>query len=192
MTTAQEKYCERNLIAAYVDGELDADLSQRLEEHLPGCAPCRAELQAHRLFVCELDAAFTDNVEIPVPADFSRMVAARATSDMRGVRTGSEHRKALGICMVLALIGFALLGATARETVFLIAGKFVTTVAGLAGFAATAIYDTVAGLAVIFRVLSRKAIIESGSLGPVVVLLAVAILLLTRLLSKYHRTSATE
>lgn len=192
MTTVQEKYCERNLIAAYVDGELDADLSQRLEEHLPGCAPCRAELQAHRLFVCELDAAFTDNVDIPVPADFSRLVAARATSDMRGVRTGSEHRKALGICMVLALIGFALLGATARETVFLIAGKFVTTVAGLVGFAATAIYDTVAGLAVIFRVLSRKAIIESGSLGPVVVLLAVAILLLTRLLSKYHRTSATE
>lgn len=192
MSTAQEKYCERNLIAAYVDGELDEDLSQRLEEHFPGCPPCRAELQAHRLFVCELDAAFTGNVDIPVPADFSRMVAARATSDMRGVRTSSEHRKALGICMILALIGFALLGATAREAVFLIAEKFVTTVAGLIGFAATAIYDTVAGLAVIFRVLSRKAIIESGSLGPVVVLLAVAILLLTRLLSKYHRTSVTE
>ena len=192
MTTAQEKYCERNLIAAYVDGELDEDLTQRVEEHLQGCASCRAELQAHRLFVCELDAAFTDNADIPVPADFSRMVAARATSDMRGVRTRAEHRKALGICMILALIGFALLGATARETVFLIAEKFITTVAGLAGFAATAVYDVIAGLAVIFRVLSRKVIIESGSLGPLVVLLAVAILLLTRLLSKYHRTSATE
>jgi len=192
MTTAQEKYCERNLIAAFVDGELDEDLSQRVEEHLQGCAPCRAELQAHRLFVCELDAALTDSVEIPVPADFSRMVAVRATSDMRGVRTRAEHRKALGICMILALIGFALLGATARETVFLIAEKFVATVAGLAGFAATAIYDTVAGLAIIFRVLSRKVVIESGSLGPVVVLLAVAILLLSRMLSNYHRKSATE
>ena len=192
MTTAQEKYCERNLIAAYVDGELDEDLTQRVDEHLQGCALCRSELQAHRLFVCELDAALTDSVDIPVPADFSRMVAARATSDMRGVRTRAEHRKALGICMLLALIGFALLGATARETVVLIVEKFVTTVAGLVGFAATAVYDAVAGLAVIFRVLSRKAIIESGSLGPVVVLLAVAILLLTRLLSKYHRTSATE
>lgn len=192
MTTAQEKYCERNLIAAYVDGELDEDLTQRVEEHLQGCAQCRAELQAHRLFVCELDAVLTDTPEIPVPADFSRVVAARATSDMRGVRTHAEHRKALGICMILALIGFALLGATARETVFLIGEKFVATVAGLVGFAATAIYDTVAGLAVIFRVLSRKVIIETGSLGPVVVLLAVAILLLTRLLSKYHRKSATE
>lgn len=192
MTTAQEKYCERNLIAAYVDGELDEDLTQRVEDHLQGCAPCRAELQAHRMFVCELDAALTDSVEIPVPADFSRMVAVRATSDMRGVRTHAEHRKALGICMILALIGFALLGATARETVFLIAEKFVTTVAGLAGFLATVVYDTVAGLAVIFRVLSRKVVIESGSLGPVVVLIAVAILLLSRLLSNYHRKSATE
>lgn len=192
MATALEKYCERNLIAAYVDGELDEELSQRVEEHFQSCASCRSELQAHRMFVCELDAAFTSSADIPVPPDFSRMVAARATSDMSGVRTRAEHRKALGICMVLALIGFALLGATARETIFLIAGKFVTTVAGLAAFAATAVYDMIAGLAVIFRVLSRKVIIESGSLGPMVVLLAVAILLLTRLLSKYHRTSATE
>lgn len=192
MTTAQEKFCERNLIAAYIDGELDEDLTLSFEEHLQSCAPCRAELRAHRLFVCELDAALTESAEIPVPADFSRMVAARAASDMRGVRTRAEHRKALGICMILALIGFALLGATARETIFVIAEKFVTTVAGIAGFAATAIYDTVAGLAVIFRVLSRKIIIESGSLGPVLVLLAVAIFLLSRLLSKYHRTSATE
>jgi hypothetical protein len=74
----------------------------------------------------------------------------------------------------------------------LVAGRSVTTVIGLVGFAATAIYETVAGLAVIFRVLSRKIIVESGSLGPMIVVLAVAILLLTRLLSKYHRTSATE
>ena len=111
---------------------------------------------------------------------------------MRGVRTRSENRKALGICMILALGGFALLGATARDAIFVIAGKFVSTVFGVAGFISTAVYDTVAGLAVIFRVLSRKIIIESGSLGPVLVLLAVAILILSRLIHNYHRTSATE
>lgn len=191
MTTAQEQFCESTLIAAYVDGELDGDVESRFEEHLQNCEPCRVELRLHRLFICELDASLTED-EIPVPRDFSRIIATRATTDMRGVRTRAEHRKAFGICIILALIGFALLGATARETVFLIAEKFVTTVAGLVGFAATAVYDTVAGLAVIFRVLSRKIIVESGSLGPVVVLLAAAILLLSRLLSKYHRTSATE
>ena len=191
MTTAQEKFCESNLIAAYVDGELDRDLAQRFEEHLQTCEPCRVELRLHRLFICELDATLTET-EMPMPRDFSRIIATRASTDMRGVRTGAENRKALGICMILALIGFALLGATARETIFLVAGRFVTTVIGLVGFAATAIYETVAGLAVVFRVLSRKIIVESGSLGPMIVVLAVAIVLLTRLLSKYHRTSATE
>ena len=190
--TGQEKICERNLIAAYVDGELDENLTLLFEEHMEGCEPCRAELRAHRLFVCELDAALTDSGAIPVPHEFSRMVAARASSDMRGVRTRSEHRKALGISIILAIIAFALLGAAARDSVFLVAEKFIATCFSVAGFVSTAVYDIVAGLAVIFRVLSRKIIVESGSLGPVLVLLAVAILILSRLISNYHRTSATE
>ena len=192
LTTRQEKICERNLIAAYVDGELEAEITALFEEHVESCAPCRSELRAHRLFVCELDAALTETGEIPVPAEFSRMVAARASSDMRGVRTRSENRKALGICLILALGGFALLGATARDAIFMIAEKFVSTFLGVAGFISTAVYDTVAGLAVISRVLSRKIVIESGSLGPVLVLLAVAIFILSRLIHNYHRTSATE
>ena len=192
MTTDQEKICERNLIAAYVDGELEPEVTLLFEDHVQECASCRAELRAHRLFVCELDAALIDNAEIPVPADFSRMIAARARSDMSGVRTHSEHRKALGICVILALAGFALLGATARDAVFMVAEKFISTFIGVAGFVSIAVYDTVAGLAVIFRVLSRKIIIESGSLGPLLVLLAVAILVLSRLISNYHRSSATE
>lgn len=192
VTTRQEKICERNLIAAYVDGELEADVTVLFEDHVESCAPCRAELRAHRLFVCELDAALTDTGEIPVPAEFSRMVAARASSDMSGVRTGSENRKALSICLILALGGFALVGATARDAIFAVGAKFLSTSLGIVGFVSTAVYDTVAGLAVIFRVLSRKIIFESGSLGPVLVLLAVAIFILSRLIHNYHRTSATE
>ena len=190
--TAQEKICERNLIAAYVDGELDENVTMLFEDHLESCAPCRAELRAHRLFVCELDAALTDSGAIPVPAEFSRMVAARASTDMRGVRTRSEHRKALAISIILALGAFALLGATARDSVFRVAEKFIATCFSVAGLVSTAVYETIAGLAVIFRVLSRKVIVESGSLGPVLVLLAVGILILSRLISHYHRTGATE
>jgi anti-sigma factor RsiW len=192
MAKSQEKICERNLFAAYVDGELDTDLTLLFEDHIESCEVCRIELRAHRLFVCELEAAMLDSAEIPVPADFSRMVAARAASDMSGVRTHAEHRKALTICFVLALVGFALLGAAARNTVFTVVERFVGTVFSVIGFVATALYDTVAGFVVIFRVVSKKVIIESGSLGPLVVLLAVAILVLSRLISNYHRTSATE
>lgn len=191
-TTTTEKICERNLVGAYVDGELDADLTLLFEDHLKSCADCRFELRAHRLFVCELDAALTGAGEIPVPRDFSRIIAMRATTDMRGVRTRSEHRKALTICIILALAGFALLGATARDAVFIIVQKFVTTVLGVAGFAATAVYDIAAGLVVIFRVVSRKFIIETGSLWPMLVLLAFGVLILSRLISHYHRSGATE
>ena len=100
--------------------------------------------------------------------------------------------KLWAFALILALGGFALLGATARDAIFMIAEKFVSTFFGVAGFISTAVYDTVAGLAVISRVLSRKIIIESGSLGPVLVLLAVAIFILSRLIHNYHRTSATE
>lgn len=189
---AHENICERNLIAAYIDGELETDATLLFEDHLQNCAPCRVELRAHRLFICELDAALTDSADIEVPANFSRMIAARATSDMSGVRTRTENRKALGICVILGLTGFALLGASASGAIFVVAEKFVTTGLGIIGFLATAVYDTIAGLAVIFRVLSRKIIIESGSLVPVLLLLAFAILILSRLISNYHRTGATE
>lgn len=191
-TGDQKGICERDLFAAYVDGELDAATTLLFEQHVEACGRCRAELQAHRLFVCELEAALTDKVEIPVPVDFSRLVAARATTDMRGVRTGSENRKALGICMVLALGGFALLGAAARDSVFAIGEGFVATALSVAGFVSNVVYDTGAAVAVIFGVMSRKLIVETGSLGPLVVLLVIAVLTLSRLISNYHRTSATE
>jgi predicted anti-sigma-YlaC factor YlaD len=190
--SALEKICERNLIAAYVDGELDADVTLFFEDHLDDCAPCRAELRAHRLFVCELDAAMTEPAEIPVPADFSRVVAVRATSDMRGVRTPSENRKAIAICMILALGGFALIGATARDTIFFIGGKLFGKVFAVVGFVASTVYDAVASLVVIVRVLSRKIIVETGSLWPMLALLAFGVLILSRMISNYHRTGATE
>jgi len=189
--TAQEKICEQNLIGAYVDGELDADLTLRLEEHLQDCADCQFELRAHRLFVCELDATLANKSGgIPVPADFSRRIAARAASDMSGVRTRSENRKALAICMILALSGLALLGATTRSAVFVVVGKFVTKIFSLVEFMVTAVYDAVVGLIVVVKVLSGK--VQSGSSGPLLVLLAIAVLVLSRLLSHYNRTGATE
>jgi anti-sigma factor RsiW len=191
-TTATEKICDRNLVGAYVDGELDPDLTILFEDHVESCADCRFELRAHRFFVCQLDAAMADSGQIPVPADFSRMVAARATTDMRGVRTRSEHRKALTICLVLALAGFALLGATALNAGFRIAEKFVATAFGLSSFVASAVYDTTAGFVVISRVVSRKFIIETGSLWPMLVLLGCGVLILSRLISNYHRSGATE
>ncbi len=191
MTRVEQKICQRNLIAAYVDGELSEVASAIFEQHVAECTECRSELRAHRLFVCELDAVMTDKVELPVPDNFSKVIAIRASSDLRGVRSGAEHRKAIVICVILALTGFGLLGATARDSVFALIGKFLTSVFGVAGFVSNAVYDAVAGLVVIFRVLGHKIVVESGSLGVLLVVLAAAILILSRLISNYHRTGAT-
>ena len=188
----QKAICEMDLCASYVDGELAATETVLFEQHLESCADCHAELQAHRLFVCELDAAMTDGVEISMPAGFSKMVAARATTDMRGVRTRRENRRALAICLVLALGGFALLGASARDAVLAIGGKFIAASVSIGEFLSSVVYDAGATVAVVFGVLSRKVIVETGSLVPVLILLVVAILILTRLISGYHRTGATE
>ena len=192
MTRVEQKICHKNVIAAYVDGELSEVTTAIFEQHIEDCVECRAELRAHRLFVCELDAVMTDKVEIPVPDNFSKVIAVRASSDLRGVRSRAEHRKAIVICVILALTGFGLLGATARDSVFVLIGKFLTSVFSLAGFVWSLVYDAVAGVVVISRVLGRKLIVESGSFGVVLLVLAVAILILSRLISNYHRTGATE
>jgi hypothetical protein len=184
--------CAANYVAAYLDGELDHNAEVLFERHLAECACCREELRAQQLFVCELDAALTDRFEIDVPRDFSRRVAAHATSDMSGVRSISEHKKALGICLLLALGGFALVGATARESLLLVGRKVVGIALGLGSFVWTTIYDAGVSLAVILRVVSRKVVVESGSSMYLLVAFAFAVFLLSRLILKYHRTGAAD
>lgn len=192
MTRIDQKICHKNVIAAYVDGELSDVATAIFEQHVKECVGCRSELRAHRLFVCELDAVMSDKVEIPAPDNFSKVIAVRAISDLRGVRSRTEHRKAIVICVVLALTGFGLLGATARDSVLALIGEFLTSVFSLGAFVSGVVYDAVAGLVVISRVLSRKLGVESGSIGMLLVVLAAGILILSRLISNYHRTGATE
>ena len=192
MTKGQQKICQKNLIAAYVDGELSDVAAAIFEQHVEDCVECRTELRAHRVFVCELDAALTNSPDIPVPEDFSKVIAVRASSDMRGVRSSSEHRKAMVICMVLALSGFGLLNATARENVLVVLGRFVRAVIGVGSFVLNSAYDGLAGFLVISRMLGRKLVSETASFGVVLVVLAVAVFILSRLISDYHRTGATE
>src|ERR1043165_7245990 len=97
MTKVQQKICQKNLIAACVGGALSDVATAIFDQHVEDCTECRNELRAHRVFVCELDAALTGEVDMPVPADFSKVIATRARSDMRGVRSAAEHRKAIEI-----------------------------------------------------------------------------------------------
>jgi hypothetical protein len=76
--------------------------------------------------------------------------------------------------------------------VLALTGSFINSIIGLAGFVSNVIYDAVSGLVVISRVLGHKIVVGSGSLVLLVVL-AAAVFVLSRLISDYHhRTGATE
>src|SRR5262245_16499783 len=189
--TLKEISCDTNLIAAYIDGELEASKRVAVDRHLDDCDHCRQDLRMHRMFVCELDSVLTQS-DVAVPVDFSRQVAARATSDLRGIRSASENKKALAFCIVLALAALTLLTDASRLTAMRTGRQALRAIIGTVGLLLSAIYDMVASVTVVSRVLSRKLILESNALGLMLVLFSLAIRLLSRMIVRYHRTGAVE
>jgi hypothetical protein len=97
-------------LVAYVDGELHADISARVAEHLTGCLPCRRELDE----VKAADRLLTDVSRIVPSPDFTdrmqqRLAAAtdgaggggRAWSPGWGVALAAAAAVALGLVSVL-------------------------------------------------------------------------------------------
>ncbi|MCA1601138.1 MAG: zf-HC2 domain-containing protein [Acidobacteria bacterium] len=179
--------CQGEQIAAYLDGELDASAGALFEQHLLECRVCNAELNAQRIFMRELDATLTLSPDLSVPRNFAQIVAARAESDMRGVRDGSEHRRAFRFCLILALASFAMLGAAASKAVFFSGRTVANQIVGIFGLLWTTLYDAAVGLTVIWRVISGGLIPESPFAGLAALLLALGVVLLSLLISSYHR-----
>lgn len=185
--------CETENIAAYIEGDLEPALQSVLEDHLKECIRCAGELRAQRLFMCELDSALASPFDLAVPANFAQVVAVNAKSDMRGMRDGAEHARALRYCLILGLAAFALLGFASSKAVLLGVGLFAGKVFGMLGLFAEAIFNAAAGFAVVSRVVSRGLISDSGFAGFAGLLLVVlAIAVLSRLIARYHRTRLIE
>jgi anti-sigma factor RsiW len=185
--------CETENIAAYIEGDLDPSLHSVLEEHLKECGHCARELRAQRLFMCELDSALASPFDLDVPANFARVVAVHAKSDMRGMRDKTEHARALRFCIVLGLAAFALLGFTSSKSVVLNVRAFAGKMFGVLGFVGETIFNAAAGFTVVSRVVSRGLVSDSRLAGFAGLLLVVfAIVVLSRLIARYHRTRLIE
>ncbi|MGH9875349.1 MAG: anti-sigma factor family protein [Pyrinomonadaceae bacterium] len=185
--------CETENIAAYIEGDLEPALQTALEEHLKECAHCASELRAQQLFMCELDSALASPFDLDVPANFAQVVAVHAKSDMRGMRNASERARALRFCIILGLTAFALLGVASSKAVILSIRSFAGKVFGVFGFFVEAIFNAAAGFAVVSRVVSRGLISDSRLAGLAGLLLVVlGIVVLSRLITRYHRTRLIE
>ena len=78
--------CRSEEIAAYLDGELEDSLLVRLEQHFEDCSQCAAEVREQQRLLHELNFALMDEPAIELPKNFAQVVAARAQSDMSGMR----------------------------------------------------------------------------------------------------------
>lgn len=183
---ASKDNCRAELVAAYIDGDLEPAARNDFEQHLRECESCEGELRSQRLFMCELDSTFAQAWDLPVPRDFARIVAVQAESDMSGARTGAEHKKALRFCLILALASFALLGVAASKAVLVSGQMIANKVLGIVGLLGRSSYDAGVGLAVILRVAGRALLPDAFSVLVSLILL-LAVLLLSLLISSYHR-----
>ncbi|HEV2913041.1 MAG TPA: zf-HC2 domain-containing protein [Pyrinomonadaceae bacterium] len=183
---------ESEEIAAYLDGELAVADCSAFELHVKECSSCAGQLREQKRLLCALDFALSEERALPMPANFARVVAAHAQSDMSGVRARAENRRALWLCASLAAVSALLIGGAALSGSALVPLRAIAKpAAAVIGFFAHMLYNAGAGLVVISRVGSHL-FFESRPLGLVGSLLLVAALaLLPRLIISYHRARIT-
>ena len=177
-------------IGAYLDGQLDSHALTQFEAHLDACRTCRTELNAQRQFLCELDSALSTRNELELPPNFARVVSARAVSDMSGVRSGGERRRALLVCLTLAITAFTLLGATSGRSVLLSVRMLLSKVMGILTFVWSTLHDAFVGLTIVLRVVVRVFQPQSTITSVLALMvLALAVVSLSQLIISYHRRS---
>ncbi|HEV7375342.1 MAG TPA: zf-HC2 domain-containing protein [Pyrinomonadaceae bacterium] len=192
--TPNKSICGSEEIVAYLDGELEPEVRARLEAHLAECAPCVAELEMQQRLLRELDFALSDDEGVLMPKNFAQIVAARAQSDLSGVRERHERRRAFRLCVLLGSVAVALTGGAAvSESVFAPLRAIWRVGAALLNFLGHALYDMGASVAVISRGVGGHLLFESRPLGLLVLFLFVsALYMLRRLIAGYHRTRIVE
>lgn len=193
MNDFSKNTCQLEDVAAYLDGELNDAGVNRFEDHLRSCADCAAELLAQRQLLCTLDVAFNATRSFQLPQDFTRIVTARAESDLSGMRNKHERRRALKLCAVLALVSFALLGAAARTVVFEPLRSFFRIAGSLLQLVWQATSEAVVSATVLARVIVRAVLpAQNGLVLLILVAFLISVSVLPFLLVKYHRAQTIE
>lgn len=185
--------CQLEDVAAYLDGELAGAALDRFEHHAKICQTCATELRAQRQLLCTLDVAFSDSRSFDLPNNFTRVVTARAENDLSAMRNGRERKRALQLCVLLALVAFALLGAATRTIVIDPVRSFFRVARVLFDFLWQAVSDAVATLAVLSRVV-RSAVLDTqpGSRLLLVLAFLLSLSCLSLLIVRYRRAQIVE
>ncbi len=116
--------CEsyKELLSAYVDGELEDELKRALEEHITQCEQCERELKRIKLLI-----EAVKNLPCPqAPSDFLLKLRARISTEpapylsrwQGAMRWLSAHPAYLGVMMAMIFLGAFILGRYTPEIHF--------------------------------------------------------------------------
>lgn len=187
-TDNMEHMCPREEIFAYIDRELSPIEEFDLESHLTSCKTCKDEVNAQKKVSNSLEIILDEEMKnIILPENFSKLVAAKAESNVSGMRQRKEILRAIVICGVLLL--FLIVGFGSKVTPIIPEfWEFTNQIASVAGFAFHLVYEALVCAALILRSLTHKLVFGSVvSLILVVMVFAVASVSLSRLVSRYNR-----
>jgi anti-sigma factor RsiW len=192
MNDAQDK-CQLEEVAAYLDGELDALALVNFEAHIEQCSACATELRTQRQLLCTLEVAFNQTRGFDLPSNFARVVTVRAENDLAGMRNGRERKRAVQLCVLLAVISFGLLGAAARSIVFDPLRSFLRTVRVLSDLAWQAVSGAASAAGVVARVTGRAMLdAQPASRFLLIFAFVLSVFCLSFLIVRYRRAQIIE
>lgn len=182
-----KEVCPREEIAAYIDGEISPRRELELEMHFAVCASCVSELNVQKKLLCALDSALLPEKEVPLPADFTKVIVTRAESNVSGLRRPQERRNALFICAALFLPLLIAFGAE-TETVLTTFRQFGEQILAVGGLIFHLIYDITVGIAVILRSLTNQFVFNSiASIVFLLILFIFSLIAVSRLVLRFNR-----
>ncbi len=184
-TAKSVRACPRDEIAAYIDGEISPREELGLEMHFAVCGTCSEELNSQKQLLCALDSFRPAKDEIDLPADFTKVVVAKAESNVSGLRRPRERRMAFFVCTGLFLL-FVIGGET--QALFGTVGTIAEKIAVAGSFLLHFVYDVTVGVTIILRSLSNQIVFGSVvSFLLIAVVFFVSFLTLSRLITRYKR-----
>jgi anti-sigma factor RsiW len=148
--------CPREEISLYLDGELSLADELVLEKHLAVCKICRTEINLHKKMFSALDLVFEAKPEVELPKNFAKVVAAKAESEVNGLRSKEERFRASFLCAGLFLLTLLGLGIESDRLFSSFGGQIVSVFT----VAFHSILDFAVGIAVVLRCLSQKAVVN--------------------------------
>jgi hypothetical protein len=176
-------------IAEYLDGELAPNAELDLELHFAVCEICRRELNAQKKVSSTLEILLEENPEeFALPENFTKIVTAKAESNLDGLRNPKERSRALFICAILFL--FLIFGfGTESETVLFAVEKFAEQILAVGGFVFHLFYMLLFGISTIFGSLFNKFVFSSSlTLVLTGATFVISFFLLSRMVLRFNRS----